>query len=448
MVTGLGAICSIAKNATEFWSNCINGVTNVQRIPRHWLNFSDFDCQFWAPLECNDALVSEFSRVQRLTLDPCTRLAILTTKEALENAGFNVYKNSKGVHGISGVNGDRFGVFMGTGVGGISSLLQNHTHPVLSRSFEALNEIDEGNLSDDDRKVLGNVRDRMVFPRRVNPFIVSMLMPNAVSANVGLNFGLTGQNTTYAVACAAGTVAIGNAYRAIQRGEVSVAIAGGAEYLDDYHGYIFRGFDVAGTLARGGSPERINCPFDEARSGFLFSQGGAASLVLEDLEFAKSRNAPIIAEVVGFGETFDAYNIMQMGGDTNQIRRMITRTLKDADLAVNEIDYINAHGTGTVNNDEIEAKVLYEVFGDVPYVNSTKSLVGHTIGASGALEAVVLANSIKFQTTHNCKHLTTPINQLNYVREVKSFPINYALSQSFAFGGHNTAIVFGRYDAE
>lgn len=447
VITGLGANCSIGANIEEFWSNCIEGVTNVERIPQHWSKFSSYDCKFWSPLSFGDALETEFTRVQRLTLDPCARLAILTAKEALEKAGYSVYKSSRGGYRVPEIVQDQVGVFMGTGVGGISSLLENHAYPVLSRNYKEITELEEEELSSDARSKINRVKNRMVFPRRINPFIVSMLMPNAVSANIGLLFELMGQNTTYTVACAAGTVAIGNAFRAVQRGDVNVAIAGGSEYLDDYYGYIFRGFDVAGTLAKGGDAELVNRPFDKDRTGFLLSQGGSAALILEELETALSRQAPIVAEVKGFGESFDAHNIMQMGGDSSQIERMIRNTISDAGLEAQDIDYINAHGTGTKNNDDFEADVLEKIFNKKPIVNSTKSLVGHSIGASGALEAVVTACSLKYQTTHACKNLQSPNSGLNFVRNVANFSLDNALTQSFAFGGHNSALVLSRYDA-
>ncbi|MFC1681256.1 beta-ketoacyl-[acyl-carrier-protein] synthase family protein [Pseudomonadota bacterium] len=446
-ITGLGAISSIGDNADKFWRSCISGNTNVEHIPQHWFEYSTFNCQFWSPLPSSSSFDAEFTRSQRLTLDASARLAILTAKEALENAGYTVYKSNKGGYDVLGISPERFGVFMGTGVGGISSLLQNHTHPILSRSYRDIQNLNRDDLSGVDKETLENISNRMVFPRRVNPFIVSMLMPNAISANVGLFFQLTGPNTTYAVACASGAVAIGNAFRAIQKGDVDVALAGGSEYLDDHYGYIFRGFDVAGTLARGEDAETLNRPFDRDRTGFVLSQGGAATLILEEFESAISRGAPIVAEIIGYGETFDAYNIMHMSPDVGQIDRMIKSTLSDAGLSACDIDYINAHGTGTRNNDEIEAEVLYKNFGSVPVVNSTKALVGHSIGASGALEAVVTAKSLMHQTTHACKNLETPICDLNFSTGLDHLSIDYALSQSFAFGGHNSALAFKKFDA-
>jgi 3-oxoacyl-[acyl-carrier-protein] synthase II len=248
------------------------------------------------------------------------------------------------------------------------------------------------------------------------------------------------------VACAAGTVAVGNGFEAVRDGRVAIAVTGGSEYLYDEHGHIFRGFDVAGTLVRNcENPARANRPFDQERSGFLFSQGGAAVLVLEELEHARRRGAPIIAEVAGYAETFDAYSIMSLAPGGVQIERMLRAALANAGVDPNEVDYINAHGTGTENNDRTEAEVIERMFGGRPLVNATKSLLGHAIGASGAIEALVTALTLREGTTHICKNLESPIRDLNFVRKVPRADLNTGLSQSFAFGGHNAAVVLRRY---
>jgi 3-oxoacyl-[acyl-carrier-protein] synthase II len=242
-------------------------------------------------------------------------------------------------------------------------------------------------------------------------------------------------------------VAVGNAFRAIRDGRVDVAVSGGCEYFADEHGHIFRSFDVSGTLVRDyADSETANRPFDEKRSGFLFSQGGAAALVLEELEHAQRRGAPIMAELIGFAETFDAHSMMSLAPGGKQIERMIHAALDDADLSPDDIDYINAHGTGTRNNDEIEAGVIDRVFGKSVRVNSTKSLLGHTIGASGAFEALVTALTLRDGMTHICKNLDTPLLDLNFVRNTDRFDPQIGLSQSFAFGGHNAAVVLRRFN--
>jgi len=278
--------------------------------------------------------------------------------------------------------------------------------------------------------------------------VAPMSMPNGNSAVVGIRYGLHGRNTTCAGACASGTIALGNALRAIQSGEMKLALAGGVEYLGDEWGGIFRAFDVVKTLVRAGDdPQTANRPFDARRSGFLFAEGGGAVLVVEELEHALARRAPVIAELSGYAETFDAHNMVMMDPAGRHAERMLRLALEDAGVTPAEVDLVNAHGTGTALNDATEAALLERVFGARPLVQSTKSLCGHTIGASGAIEAAVLALSIRDQTTHACAHLEQPIGGLRYVRAPQRFRIACALSESFAFGGHNAAVVLKEFRA-
>ena len=220
------------------------------------------------------------------------------------------------------------------------------------------------------------------------------------------------------------------------------ALAGGSEYLYDQYGGLFRGFDIAKTLISDCShPDQANRPFDEARSGFLFSQGGSAVLTLEDYESACKRGAPIVAEIIGYGESFDAHNVLALSEEGTEIMRMIEMLLADAGITGSDVQYINTHGTGTSTNDAVEARVIEQMFGRDVSINSSKSLLGHTIGASGAIEAVVAALSIRDQTTHICHNLDNPIEDLNYVMKRESLEINTVLSQSFAFGGHIAGVL-------
>ncbi len=345
------------------------------------------------------------------------------------------------------VDPDRVGVYLGTGLGGGVSFLQNHTHHLLQRARAVLKTYVAEKAPSAHRDELEGILDLLSHGLRFNPFEVSMVMPNAAAAVLGIRYGLTGPNETYCVACASGTIAVGNAWRAVRAGRVDMAVTGGCEYFGDEHGHIFRSFDVAGTLVRDCTdPERANRPFDKKRSGFLFSQGGAAVLILEELGHALRRGATPIAEIVGFAQTFDAHSIMALAPSGEQIERMIRLALAEAGVQAEEVDYINAHGTGTQNNDAIEAEVIERVFGRRPLVNSTKSLLGHTIGASGAFEALVTALSLRDGTTHVCKNLEDPVRELNFVREVGPRALRVGLTQSFAFGGHNAALVLRRYE--
>lgn len=415
VITGGGVVSAIGMGVEAFWQSCLEGRSVVAAIPPAWLGYAELRSRLWSPLPEIDHEALGITRTERLQLDPFAMLALGASREALVNAGFDLVAAQRTrALPIAGEDPARIGVFMGTGIGGAHTFLRNHsTH--LSRG------------------------------PRYHPFVVSMLMPNAASAVVANKFSMHGPNLTYCVACASGTVAVGHAYRAVRAGQVTLALTGGAEFLHDEHGHIFRGFDVAGTLVRGADPQTANRPFDEKRSGFLFSQGGAAVLVLEELEHALARRAPIMAELAGFAETFDAHSMMSLAPEGAQIERMIRASLADAGLEAGAVGYLNAHGTGTQNNDATEGEVIRRVFGNSVAVNSTKSLLGHTIGASGAFEALVTALTLRDGRTHINRNLEAPCCELNFVRDTGAFAPEVGVSQSFAFGGHNAALVLRRW---
>lgn len=416
VITGGGVVSAIGIGMEAFWCGCLDGKSAVAPIPPAWVQYAPLHSRLWSPLPNIDWEALGIVRAERLQLDPFAMLAAGAAREALANAGFSFAPAQRPrAWTIVGADAARVAVFLGTGIGGAYTFLRNHSI-------------------------------HLARGPRYNPFVVSMLMPNAASALIANKFSVHGPNATYCVACASGTVAVGNAYRVVRGGQVDLAICGGSEFLDDEHGHIFRGFDVAGTLARDcADPQSANRPFDERRSGFLFSQGGAAVLVVEALEHALRRRAPIIAELCGFAETFDAHSMMSLAPDGAQIERMLSLSLEDAGVQAGAVDYVNAHGTGTRNNDEIESRVIDRVFGRAVAVNSTKSLLGHTIGASGAFEALVTALTLRDGKTHINRNLEVPCHPLNYVRSVKMFHPQLAVSQSFAFGGHNAALVLRRY---
>ena len=442
-VTGIGIVSSIGTSVQEFWRNCLEGRSVVEEIPPHWREYSDFKSTLWSPLPSIDYSARGITRAQGMQHDPVALNAILAAEEAISNAGWSRGDGDAG----SAFADSGTGVYIGTGIGGAHTFLEDHLHPVSSRikkRLEALAHDDD--LNAEQRGAMSSMASQLHHPRRISPFMASMYMPNTVAAALGIHFSLRGPNHTYCQACASGTTAIGEAFRAVRDGEVDTAVAGGSEYFYDHHGYLFLAFDVAGTLVRDcDDPDSANRPFDRRRSGFLFSQGASAILTLEPLEEAVERQAPVIAEVVGYAESFDAYNMMAMAPGGEQIEQMIRASIEDAGLAVDDIDYVNAHGTGTLINDELEADVLARVFGRKPLINATKSLIGHTIGASGAVEAAVLALSLHHQTTHPSRNLKDPIADLNFVTEAGDWPLTGGLSQSFAFGGHNAALVMNRF---
>lgn len=447
VVTGIGVISSIGMSVEEFWRGCLAGESRVEEIPSHWSEYSEFKSTIWSPLPAIDYAERGITRTQRMQHDPVSLNAILAVREALDNARWSVAGNDE----ASSYPGDpRTGIYMGTGIGGSYTFLENHLHPVSARARKHLEAfIHDNDLTAAQREAISTIVERMRHPRRINPFMASMYMANAVAATLGIHFSLRGPNHTYCQACASGTVAVGEAFRAIRNGDIDTALAGGSEHFYDHHGYLFQAFDVAGTLVQNcDDPETANCPFDTKRSGFLLSQGGSAILILESLEAALARKAPVIAEVTGYAESFDAHDMMAMAPGGEQIERMIRSAILDAGRAIGDIDYVNTHGTGTLSNDKIEAELLTRMFDRKPLINSTKSLLGHTIGASGALEAAVLALSLHHQTTHPSRNLSDPIADLNFVTDAGDYALNCGISQSFAFGGHNAAIVMNRFDRD
>jgi 3-oxoacyl-[acyl-carrier-protein] synthase II len=282
---------------------------------------------------------------------------------------------------------------------------------------------------------------QMIYPRKFNYFIVSMFMPNTIVSMISTKLSIHGPMRSFNAACASSTVAIGNAYKAIKNNEVDIAIAGGSEYLNDCYGSNFRAFDVMKTIAK--SAEKI-CPFDKKRDGFLFSEGGAGILILENLGHAKNRNVSGIAEIIGYAENSDGYNKLAPEPEGKYIAEVLDLAFEESNLRGKDIDYINPNGTGSLQNDSIEAKIIKNKIGSKPYISATKSLTGHVMGASGAIETIVTALSIKDQTSHICKDLTDPIEDLNFVLEPKKIDIYNALKMSNGFGGHNCALVLKR----
>lgn len=454
VVTGIGVVTPIGVGVAEFWSNALAGAAACAPIPAHWRDYFQPHSTIWAPLPACTFAPFGVSRIEVGLLDRTEQISIVCAWQALEAAGIGtrVRDERKNTYSLIDVDPTSVGVFIGTGNGGVTSVtgtVANHIGVPLLSGLKGLREraLETGA----DPRIAGTIDTLSAgirAPARFNPFAVTMGMPNGNSAVIGIKFGLHGRNATYAGACAAGTMAIGYALRAIQSGEMPLALAGGVEYLGDEWGGCFRSFDIVKTLALAGDdPRRANRPFDAGRTGFLFAEGGGAVLVVEELDHALRRGAPVIAELAGYAETFDAHNVMMMEPSGVHRDRMIGQVLADAGIAPAAVDYVNAHGTGTLANDEIESALLGRIFGEGPLVNSTKSLIGHTLGASGAIGAAVAALSIRDRTTHASANLVTPINGLRYVREPGVFEIGCALTESFGFGGHNATLVLKRFGA-
>ncbi|HEX4494031.1 MAG TPA: beta-ketoacyl-[acyl-carrier-protein] synthase family protein [Thermoanaerobaculia bacterium] len=430
-VTGAGVITSLGTEIDSFWRGCLEGRSVVAGIPAAWTRSSTLRSRVWSPLGDWERETPLATRIEKKQLDPAARIGLLAAEEALRRAGLALESADprRNAYQLAGIDGERAGVFLGTGVGGLHSCLESSRFIVLDPARrEASPEV-------------AALLDELAIPRAFNPFSVAMTMPNAAAAALSIKLGLHGPCRTFAGACAAGTVALGHAFRAIRQGECDLAIAGGVEFLGDPFGCAFRGFDAVGALAAGPLPaEQLNRPFDRARSGFLFSEGGGAVLVLEDLEAARRRGAEVLAEIVGYGETADAHHLMGMAPEGRQIRRAIEQCLGDAGLEPSDIGYVNAHGTGTAANDDVEARVLAALFTHGPRVNSTKSLLGHTLGASGAIEAVVTALTLRGGVAHPSRNLTDPEVPLAFVVASEPVAARYAISESFAFGGQNAVL--------
>jgi 3-oxoacyl-[acyl-carrier-protein] synthase II len=447
-VTGIGIVSPVGTSTAECWEACLAGRAAVARIPEPWLRWCGLQSTVWAPLPPLDFEAAGISPLDAMRLDRSAMLAIVAAGEALADAGWRpeVTDAKRGIHRLPGIDEARSGVFMGTGVGGITTLIASQNSHLIS-PLQPLAGRSVGPATE----VAADALDALLesLPKRFNPFSVSMIMPNAISASLGIRYSLHGPNASCAVACAAGTAAIGQAFRSIRGGETDVVLCGGAEFVGDPFGGVFRAFDTARTLTAGGDdPASANRPFDTARTGFLLAEGGAAVLVCEEWEHARRRGGRIHAEIVGYGETFDAYSMMIVEPSGVELERAIAASLADAGIAATEVDHVNAHGTGTLVNDDVESAVLERMFGPRPLVTATKSLTGHCIGASGAIEAAVTALSLRDQKVHGCVNLDDPVRPLNFARRTADARLAFAVTQSSAFGGHNAALVLRRTAAD
>jgi 3-oxoacyl-[acyl-carrier-protein] synthase II len=436
VISGIGVIAPTGANTRTFWESCCADRAVVQPIPAHWRLYFVAGSTVWAPLPVESYDNPFVGRVERMQLDRVTMLALAATFEALEagGIGYVMRDERKNTYAMQGVDPRSCGVFIGTGIGGITGFVAGMSNHLLSPISSAAPQLSTESP------------DLLRMAPRFSPFVVSMVMPNSSAATVAIKLGATGTNRTSCQACAAGAVAIGDAFRAIRAGTLETAIAGGAEYLGDEYGGIFRGFDVAKTLVRAcDPPHAANRPFDRKRSGFLFGEGGAAILVLEEATQALRRRVSPIAEIIGFGESFEAHSLMAVEPSGNRMAAAVDAALDDADLRASDVDYVNAHGTGTEVNDRVEAEVIERCYGRRPAVNATKSLTGHTVGAAGAIEAAVTALALRDQHLHGCHNLEDPILPLNFVRSAQRVPIATAASHSFAFGGHNAVLALRRF---
>lgn len=406
VVTGLGVISPIGTGKDAYWKALREGVSGVDTVTR--FDVTDFATQIAAEVKDFDP-TAFVDKKEAKRMDRFTQFAIGASSLALADANLDV----------TTIDQERFGVVMGCGIGGISTLEEEHQK-----------QLEKGGM-------------------RVSPFLIPMMITNMASGQVSMQFGAKGPNYTVVTACASSTNAIGDAFKVIQRGDSDIMLAGGTEASITPLG--FGGFAVMKAMSRRNEdPKTASRPFDKNRDGFVMGEG-AGILVLESLDHALARGAKIYAEVMGYGMSSDAYHITAPAPGGEGAARSMRLALKDAGITPDQVQYVNAHGTSTPYNDQFETMAIKTVFGDHAYslaVNSTKSMTGHLLGASGAVEAIAGLMAIEMGIVH------PTINQfekdeeldLNYVPNVAiERQVDYFLSNSLGFGGHNATLCFGRY---
>jgi 3-oxoacyl-[acyl-carrier-protein] synthase II len=406
VITGLGAVTPLGNTAEEFWASLIQGKSGIGPITR--FDSTDFSTRIAGEVKGFDALKFVDKKDDR-KLDLYLKYALACAVMAVEDAGLDPAKE----------NGDRFGVLVGSGIGGLSTLLDSHK--VL---------LDKG-------------------PDRVSPFFIPMLIINMASGLISMRFGARGPNSSVVTACATGNHAIGDATRIIQRGDADMMIAGGAEAI--IIPLTIAGFcQMRAMSTRNEEPAKASRPFDAERDGFVCGEGGGL-VVLESLEHARRRDARIYAEVVGYGMTGDAHHMTAPDPEGDGAARAMAAALRDAAVQPAEVGYINAHGTSTPYNDKFETIAIKRVFGEharrLP-VSSTKSMTGHLLGAAGGIEAIATTLAIYhgiLPPTINYEK-PDPECDLDYVpNQARKQDVEVALSNAFGFGGTNAILAFRKY---
>jgi 3-oxoacyl-[acyl-carrier-protein] synthase II len=406
VVTGLGLITSLGNDLASCWDALGQGKSGVNEITSY--DTSQHRIHFAAQVKDFDpARYMDRKEVRRT--DPYEHLAIATAKDALVHAKLHISKDIA----------DDVGVYIGSGIGGITTL-----HEQFKVLFER-------------------------GPDRISPFFVNMMIVDGAPGIVSIMTGAKGPNWAAVSACASSANTIGEAWETIRRGDAKVMIAGGADKA--VTPIAMAAFDNMHALSRrNDDPQGASRPFDVTRDGFVMGEG-AGILILEDLEFAKERSAPILAELVGYGCTNDAYHVTDPSPNGEGLVRAIRRALQKAELRPDQIDYINAHGTSTLANDRTETQAIKTCFGEYAYrlaISSTKSMIGHTVGAAGAVEAVICIQALLtgvIPPTINLHH-PDPNCDLDYVpNEARHANLNVVMSNSMGFGGHNACLVLKRY---
>ncbi len=407
VVTGCGVVTALGCEVGEFWDGICAGKSGVSRLER--FDASEFKVHFGGEIkhfDCTEHAEVDSKDLRRL--DRFCQFALAAASKAFTQSGLDLPNEDP----------HRLGVLIGSGIGGLTEIEQQH-----------IKLFDRG-------------------PSRVSPFMIPKLMVNAASGNLSVHFGLKGPNTAVATACASATNAIGDAFRLVQHGNADVMITGGSEAAVTPMG--LSGFARMSALStRNTEPEKASRPFDAGRDGFVLAEG-AGAMVVEEYEHAKARGATILAEILGYGMSADATHITAPDPEGRGAGRAMLYTIKDAGIDVEKIGYVNAHGTSTPLGDKAETVAIKTVFGDHAKsiaVSSTKSQLGHLLGASGGVETVACVLALQNQVIPPTINLDDPDPDcdLDYVpHEARSAQIDYVLKNSFGFGGHNACLVLGR----
>lgn len=405
VITGMGAVTPIGNDVETFWEAVKKGVTGIGPITK----FDTTEYKVKLAAEVKGFVAKErmdFKAAKRMEL--FSQYAVAAAMEAFAQAGIDMAKE----------NPYRAGVSIGSGIGGLSIMESEH-EKILTKG-----------------------------PTRVNPFLIPMMISNMAAGNVAIALGLKGKCVNVVTACATGSHSIGDAVRAIQYGDADIMVAGGTESAITPIGVA--GFSALTALTTSTDPDRASIPFDKERSGFVIGEG-AGVVVLEELEHAKQRGAQILAEVSGYGATCDAFHITSPSEDGEGAAMAMHLAMEEAGVRPEEVTYINAHGTSTHHNDLFETRAIKKAFGEVAkqlYVNSTKSMTGHLLGAAGAVECIVCVKSILdgyIHATVNSRESEEECD-LNYMfGEGICKEVNYAISNSLGFGGHNASLLIAKY---
>lgn len=405
VVTGIGAVTPLGNDAETTWKNIIAGQSGIDIVTR--VNPDDFPAKVAAEVKDFDpSLFIDRREVRKM--DRFTQFAVAAALMAVKDANLDIHES----------NAERVGVWVGSGIGGMETFEQQ---------FEIFQQRGY---------------------RRVSPFFVPMMIPDMAAGQVSIILGAKGINSCTVTACATGANSIGDAFKVIQRGDADVMITGGTEA--PITKMSFAGFCANTALSTNPDPKTASRPFDKNRDGFVMGEG-AGIVVLEELEHALRRGAKIYAEIVGYGATADAYHITAPAPGGEGGVRAMRQALQDAGLKPEDIDYINAHGTSTEYNDKYETEAIKEVFGDHAYklaVSSTKSMTGHLLGATGAVEAIFSVLAIRDGIIPPTINYETPDPEcdLDYVpNEARKQDVRAVLSNSFGFGGHNATLIFKKY---